>query len=73
MGGKDVFVIERYPEYKHSGYKRMKVWIDKEIYMPLKIEFYDRKDALLKTLTVHDYKQYLKQYWRPDRQEMINH
>jgi outer membrane lipoprotein-sorting protein len=73
LDGKEVFVIERYPEYKHSGYKRMLVWIDKEIYMPLKIEFYDRKDALLKTLTVHDYKQYLEQYWRPDRQEMINH
>jgi outer membrane lipoprotein-sorting protein len=73
LNGKNVFVIERYPVYKHSGYKRMIAWIDKEIYMPLKIEFYDRKDALLKTLTVHDYKQYLEQYWRPDRQEMINH
>jgi outer membrane lipoprotein-sorting protein len=73
LNGKNVFVIERYPVYKHSGYKRMIAWIDKEIYMPLKIEFYDRKDALLKTLTVHDYKQYLEQYWRADRQEMINH
>jgi hypothetical protein len=73
LDGKEVFVIERYPEYKHSGYKRMLVWIDKEIYMPLKIEFYDRKDALLKTLTVHDYKQYQNQFWRPDRQEMLNH
>ncbi len=73
LNGKNVFVIERYPVYKHSGYKRMIAWIDKEIYMPFKIEFYDRKDALLKTLTVHDYKQYLEQYWRPDRQEMINH
>ncbi len=71
--GKDVFVIERYPEYKHSGYKRMIAWIDKKIYMPLKIEFYDRKDALLKTLTVHDYKQYKDHFWRPDRQEMVNH
>ena len=73
LNGKNVFVIERYPVYKHSGYKRMIAWIDKEIYMPLKIEFYDRKDALLKTLTVYDYKQYLEQYWRADRQEMINH
>ena len=73
INGKEAFIIERYPEYKHSGYKRMKVWIDKEIYMPVKIEFYDRKDALLKTLMVHDYNQYKEQYWRPDRQEMINH
>ena len=39
----------------------------------LKIEFYDRKNALLKTLTNHEYQQYLGQYWRPDRMEMINH
>lgn len=73
LDGQEVFVVERYPEYEHSGYKRMLTWVDKEIYMPLKVEFYDRKDALLKTLTIHDYKQYLDQFWRPDRQEMINH
>ncbi len=73
LDGKEVFVIERYPVYEHSGYKHMIAWIDKSIYMPVKIEFYDRKDALLKTLTAHDYKQYLEQYWRADRQEMNNH
>ncbi len=73
LDGKDVFVIERYPEYKYSGYKRSIVWIDKKIYMPLKTEFYDRKNALLKTLTFYDYNQYLDQYWRPDRLEMVNH
>ncbi len=73
LDDKEVFVIERYPVYEHSGYKRMIAWIDKSIYMPVKIEFYDRKDALLKTLTAHDYKQYLDKYWRADRQEMMNH
>lgn len=73
LDGKDVFVIERYPEYKHTGYKRSIIWMDKEIYMIVKTEYYDRKDALLKTLTLHDYKQYLNQYWRPDRLEMVNH
>lgn len=73
LDGKDTFVVERYPEYKHSGYTRTVVWVDKEIYMPLKVEFYDRKDALLKTLTFQDYQQYEGKYWRPDSQEMINH
>ena len=73
VDGKDSFVSEAYPEYKHSGYKRLIVWTDKEIYMPLKIEFYDRKNSLLKTLTFKDYKPYLDQYWRPDSQNMINH
>ena len=73
VDGKDSFVSEAYPEYKHSGYKRLIVWTDKEIYMPLKIEFYDRKNSLLKTLTFKDYKPYLDKYWRPDSQNMINH
>ena len=72
-GGRDAYVIERYPQYKHSGYKRQIVWMDQEIYRPLKIEFYDRKDALLKTLVYRGYNQYLEQYWRVDQMEMVNH
>ncbi|WP_455221102.1 outer membrane lipoprotein-sorting protein [Kaarinaea lacus] len=71
--GRDAFVMERYPTYKHSGYTKQIAWIDKEMYQPLKIDFYDRKGDLLKTLTYHGYKQYLGKYWRPDRMEMVNH
>jgi outer membrane lipoprotein-sorting protein len=71
--GKDAFVIERIPTYEYSGYTKQIAWIDKDIYQPLKIEFYDRKDSLLKTLTSHEYKQYLDKYWRASRMEMINH
>lgn len=42
-------------------------------YRPLKIEFYDRKEALLKTLTLSDYEKYLDKYWRAHTAEMINH
>lgn len=73
LDGRETFVIERYPQYKHSGYKHLVVWVDKVMYQPLKTVYYDRKDALLKTLTFHDYNQYLGQYWRPARQEMVNH
>ena len=73
FNGRDVFIIERYPQYTKSGYTKQVAWIDKEMYQPLKIEFYDRKKSLLKTLTQHDYKQYLNKYWRPGRLEMVNH
>lgn len=73
LDGKDVFVIERYPRYRNSGYTRQIVWIDKQTWRPLKIEFYDRKNSLLKTLTYHGYQQYLDKYWRPERMEMVNH
>lgn len=73
LDGKKCFVIERIPAYEHSGYTREIVWIDQEIYRPLKVEFYDRKNALLKTLTFKGYKQYLDKYWRADSMHMINH
>lgn len=37
------------------------------------MEFYDRKDSLLKTLEMHDFKEYSGGYWRADRFEMMNH
>ena len=43
------------------------------MYQPVKVEFYDRKNALLKTLTFSDYKRYIDQFWRPDSMDMINH
>lgn len=73
LDGKEVFVIERYPTDENSGYTKQIVWMDKAEYRPWKTEFYDRKQSLLKTLTFHDYKQYLDDYWRPHRMEMVNH
>ncbi len=67
------FVIERDPVDKYSGYTRQVVWIDKAEYRPLKIDFYDRKNDPLKTLTFDDYQQYLDQYWRAGKMFMINH
>ncbi len=66
-------VVERYPRYEKSGYTSQIVWWDKEEYRIQKKEFYDRKDALLKTLTYHDYKEYEGGYWRSDRMSMVNH
>ncbi len=72
-GDLECAVVERYPRYEKSGYTRHVVWWDKEEYRVQKIEYYDRKDALLKTLTYHDYKEYAGEYWRPDRMAMVNH
>jgi outer membrane lipoprotein-sorting protein len=73
LDGQDCFVSERYPKDKDSGYTRMVVWMDKAEYRPLKLEFYDRKQSLLKTLTLTDYNQYLGKYWRPGKLDMVNH
>jgi hypothetical protein len=71
--GVDCFVVERFPTYKNSGYKRQLAWINKAEYRPEKIEFYDRKNDLLKTLTFSGYKQYLNKFWRADTMTMVNH
>lgn len=73
LDGINYFVVERYPTYKNSGYSRQVAWINKQEYRPKKIVFYDRKNALLKTLIYKDYKQYLGKYWRADIMQMNNH
>jgi len=71
--GEPCFVFERYPVYKNSGYTRQVVWLDQKEYKILKIEFYDRKNAPLKTLTQSDFKQYLDKFWYPGSMFMENH
>lgn len=73
IDGEEAFVIEARPKYKYSGYTRSLVWISKEKYQPLKVDYYDRKNSLLKTMLVTGYQQYLGQYWRPDMMNMVNH
>ena len=73
VDGVPFHVIERYPVDRKSGYTRQIVWIDQERYISTKIDFYDRKDELLKTLTFEDYQQYLDKFWRADRMLMVNH
>ncbi len=71
--GRDCFVIEQYPIHPKSGYTRQVVWLDKAEYRPFRIDYYDRKDSLLKTLTFKGYKQYLGRYWRASEMYMLNH
>lgn len=68
----DCFVIENYPVYEYSGYTKQIEWLDKNMYQPRRIEFYDRKGALLKVLTFSDFDQYLDRYWRAGKLVMEN-
>lgn len=66
-------VTERTPLYEHSGYTRQIAWTDTTDYQPRKIEYYDRKDQLLKTLTMTDYRLYENKHWRAHDLFMENH
>jgi outer membrane lipoprotein-sorting protein len=72
--GMDCFVVERYPvDKRNSGYSRQVTWIDKKEYRVRKVEYYDRKDLHLKTLTFSGYKQYKNRFWRAEEMFMVNH
>jgi outer membrane lipoprotein-sorting protein len=73
LDGMDVFVFERYPVDRKSGYTRQIIWMDKENYKERKIEYYDRKNALLKTLVFADYNLYRDKFYRAHDMHMVNH
>jgi outer membrane lipoprotein-sorting protein len=73
VGGIDCFLIERYPVDKDSGYTKQQAWLDKDEYRARKIDYYDRKGQLLKTLTPTKYGKFLGKYWRAHKMHMVNH
>lgn len=73
IDSRPAFKIERVPRYEGSGYTRQVVWVDAERYVPLKIQFYDRRDGLQKTLTYAGYGLYENRFWKPAGMSMENH
>ncbi|MEM0946320.1 MAG: outer membrane lipoprotein-sorting protein [Pseudomonadota bacterium] len=66
-------VIQRIPTYKNSGYAQQIVWIDQRDFQFRRVQFYDRGNALMKTLVFTDYKKYQGKFWRPLTLTMQNH
>ena len=73
LDGIDCYINERYPAYEFSGYTKQVTWVDKKEFRIQKIDFYDRKNTLLKTLKFQDYNIYLDKYWRSHLMLMVNH
>ena len=66
-------VTERVPVDKRSNYRRHLVWHDRDELRIRRVEYYDRKDAHLKTLTVASYAQYPGGRWWAGEMTMVNH
>ncbi len=73
VNGLASYQVEMTPRYDFSGYSRLVVWIDQEEFRVQQIQYYDRKNTLLKTQLFKDYRHYLGQYWRAHILEMTNH
>ncbi len=70
----NLLVVEQDPVDPKSGYTRRLVTYNKDKgYRVEKIEFYDRKNSKLKTLTYTGYNLYQNKFWRADKMIMINH
>jgi len=72
INDKDVYKYERYPKDKNSGYLKQVVYVDKNRFVVLKIEFFDKKKELLKTATYSGYKK-IKNTYRVTKMLMTNH
>jgi Outer membrane lipoprotein-sorting protein len=71
VDGRAAWVIERYPVDPRSGYSKQIVWYDKEYMGPVRIDYFDRKQELLKTSIFDEYKKY-DRWWRPGRIRVEN-
>jgi len=73
-GKGNILTVEQDPVDPKSGYTRRIVSYNKDKgYRIEKVEFYDRKNSLLKTLTYSGYKLYKNKFWRAASFNMINH
>jgi hypothetical protein len=68
-----LLVVEQDPVDPKSGYTRRIVTYNKDQgYRIEKVEFYDRKNSLLKTLIYSDYEVYKNKFWRASTLTMVN-
>lgn len=70
--GLPCLVVERVPRDTWSGYTRQIIWVDRQESLIRRIEYFDRKNALLKTYSAGEFRQYGK-HWRPSSMLMVNH
>jgi outer membrane lipoprotein-sorting protein len=56
---------------KKTGYSRMEIWIRPDIWMGIKIVFYDKKKKFLKELTLSDIEE-IDGIWTATTMTMVN-
>jgi outer membrane lipoprotein-sorting protein len=72
FGGRDCYVVESVPKNPDdSQYSKRIQWVAKDIWMPLKAEFYDKRGDLLKVSTMERIDQ-VQGYWTPMETVMEN-
>ncbi len=70
--GYDCWVKEARPKDKDYMYSRVVSWIRKDIHIPIKMDFYDRHENLMKSMKLSDFKQ-TEGFWKAFKLEMENY
>jgi len=63
FAGAQCYVLELESKIENKTYFFIKIWVDKERYIGLKVEFYAKSRKLLKVLTVEDIKSFKNRYY----------
>lgn len=71
--GRICHVNVQIPKAADSGYSRLVGWVDKEDYRTYKVDYFDRRGALIKTMVSTDFRKYKDRYWRSHNMVMSNH
>ncbi|MCF7804767.1 MAG: outer membrane lipoprotein-sorting protein [Candidatus Marinimicrobia bacterium] len=72
IDGENLYRIEGTAKHPRDvGYSKLKFWIRKDIFLPVKIEYYDLSGDMLKVQTNEQFKQ-IEQYWLATHIEMNN-
>jgi len=67
------YVNAQIPKASDSGYSRLVGWVDKEDYRTYKVDYFDRRGALIKTMVSTDFRKYKDRFWRSHNVVMTNH
>jgi hypothetical protein len=71
---RNCMIFESFPvDRRHSGYSKKLSWVDKEYLVACRVEYYDRREKLLKTTIAEDFKKYSDRFWRPGVVSVENH
>ncbi len=71
--GRTCHVNVQIPKASDSGYSRLVGWLDTEDYRTYKVDYFDRRGALIKTMISSDFRKYKNRYWRSHNVLMSNH
>ncbi|MEJ2467621.1 MAG: outer membrane lipoprotein-sorting protein [Campylobacterales bacterium] len=72
LDGRTLYRTVRVPKEKNSGYTKQVSWTDPETFVIVRVDYYDRKNALLKTARFGDYRN-VGGVWRIGKITMTNH